>query len=434
VFLHGKKYLKILMESIIYPSDNFNFENIALAQPTVIQGGSYFTKITNNFGPLYLQTPSCGTKQGIISSGKKAYCDLMYTNEDQDILAWIEKLIDCLQLLIFNKRKLWFHTEMEMEDIDSAFTPPIRIYKSGKFQLIRTYIHGSNINKPLHEFSCYDENENKVNPEILNGGRRIIPLLEIKGIKFSSKSFNLDIALKQVMVIEETNFLNNCLIKIDNQIQAKTEEKPSSKELIEEFVEKSVTTNVEEPVTTNVEESVTTNVEEPVTTNVEEPVTTNVEEPVTTNVEEPVTTNVEEPVTMNVEEPVGEKNIMSNNSESHSSSNDDESSNDSDTESMIDTTDAPPLLNLDLEEIHISTDDIEDITGNNTVKILSKKESYYDIWKIARDKAKQARKAMIEAYLHAKKIKVDNMLDNLDEDSEDEYMDEYIESLEDTEM
>ena len=398
------------MESIIYPSDNFNFENIALAQPTVIQGGSYFTKITNNFGPLYLQTPSCGTKQGIISSGKKAYCDLMYTNEDQDILAWIEKLIECLQLLIFNKRKLWFHTEMEMEDIDSAFTPPIRIYKSGKFQLIRTYIHGSNINKPLHEFSCYDENENKVNPEILNGGRRIIPLLEIKGIKFSSKSFNLDIALKQVMVIEETNFLNNCLIKLDNQNQAKIEENPSSKELIQEFVE------------------------EPVTTNVEETVTTNVEEPVTTNVEEPVTTNVEEPVTTNVEEPVEEKNIMSNNSESHSSNNDDESSNDSDAESMIDTTDVPPLLNLDLEEIHISADDIEDITGNNTVNILSKKESYYDIWKIARNKAKQARKAMIEAYLHAKKIKVDNMLDNLDEDSEDEYMDEYIESLEDTEM
>ena len=374
------------MESIIYPSDNFNFENIALAQPTVIQGGSYFTKITNNFGPLYLQTPSCGTKQGIISSGKKAYCDLMYTNEDQDILAWIEKLIECLQLLIFNKRKLWFHTEMEMEDIDSAFTPPIRIYKSGKFQLIRTYIHGSNINKPLHEFSCYDENENKVNPEILNGGRRIIPLLEIKGIKFSSKSFNLDIALKQVMVIEETNFLNNCLIKLDNQNQAKIEENPSSKELIQEFVE------------------------------------------------EPVTTNVEETVTTNVEEPVEEKNIMSNNSESHSSNNDDESSNDSDAESMIDTTDVPPLLNLDLEEIHISADDIEDITGNNTVNILSKKESYYDIWKIARNKAKQARKAMIEAYLHAKKIKVDNMLDNLDEDSEDEYMDEYIESLEDTEM
>jgi len=406
------------MESIIYPSDNFNFENIALAQPTVIQGGSYFTKITNNFGPLYLQTPSCGTKQGIISSGKKAYCDLMYTNEDQDILAWIEKLIESLQLLIFNKRKLWFHTEMEMEDIDSAFTPPIRIYKSGKFQLIRTYIHGSNINKPLHEFSCYDENENKVDPEILNGGRRIIPLLEIKGIKFSSKSFNLDIALKQVMVIEETNFLNNCLIKIDNQNQAKTQEKPSSKELIQEFVEEPVTTNVEEPVTTNVEESVTTNVEESVTT----------------NVEEPVTTNVEEPITNNVVEHVEEKNIMSNNSESHSSSNDDESSNDSDTESMIDTTDAPPLLNLDLEEIHISADDIEDITGNNTVNILSKKESYYDIWKIARNKAKQARKAMIEAYLHAKKIKVDNMLDNLDEDSEDEYMDEYIESLEDTEM
>ena len=152
----------------------------------------------------------------------------MYTNEDKDILAWFEKLVESLQSLIFNKRKLWFHNEMEMEDIDSAFTPPIRIYKSGKFQLIRTYIHGSNINNPLHGFSCYDENENKVDPEILNGDRRIIPLLEIKGIKFSSKSFNLDIALKQVMVIEETNFLNNCLIKIDNQIEEEKKRKTNN--------------------------------------------------------------------------------------------------------------------------------------------------------------------------------------------------------------
>ena len=396
------------MESIIYPGDEFKFENIALAQPTVIQGGSYFTKITNNFGPLYLQTPSCGTKQGIISSGKKAYCDLMYTNEDQDILAWFEKLVESLQSLIFNKRKLWFHNEMEMEDIDSAFTPPIRIYKSGKFQLIRTYIHGSNINNPLHGFSCYDENENKVDPEILNGDRRIIPLLEIKGIKFSSKSFNLDIALKQVMVIEETNFLNNCLIKIDNQMQSKTTEEPS----------------IKKPVVDKVAEQVV------------EPVTEPVVEPVVEPVTEPITEPVTEQVAEQVEEQVAEKNIMETNSESHISKDDDESlnENDSDAESIIDTTDAPPLLNLDLEEVHISPDDIEDIMCNNSFNIKSEKESYIEIWKIARNKAKQARKAMIEAYLHAKKIKVDNMLDNLDEDSEDEYFDEYIESLEDTEM
>ena len=410
------------MESIIYPGDEFKFENIALAQPTVIQGGSYFTKITNNFGPLYLQTPSCGTKQGIISSGKKAYCDLMYTNEDQDILAWFEKLVESLQSLIFNKRKLWFHNEMEMEDIDSAFTPPIRIYKSGKFQLIRTYIHGSNINNPLHGFSCYDENENKVDPEILNGDRRIIPLLEIKGIKFSSKSFNLDIALKQVMVIEETNFLNNCLIKIDNQMQSKTTEEPSIKEpVVEEFAQQVV-----EPVVEQVVEPVTEPVAEQVAEQVAEPVT------------EPVTEQVVQQVASQVEEQVAEKNIMETNSESHISKDDDDdeslNENDSDAESIIDTTDAPPLLNLDLEEVHISPDDIEDIMCNNSFNIKSEKESYIEIWKIARNKAKQARKAMIEAYLHAKKIKVDNMLDNLDEDSEDEYFDEYIESLEDTEM
>ena len=417
------------MESIIYPSEQFNFDNIALAQPTVIQGGSYFTKISNKSGPLYLQTPSCGTKQGIISSGKKAYSDLMYTNEDHDILSWFEKITECVQQLIFDKRKLWFHNDMEMEDIDSAFTPPIRIYKSGKFHLIRTFIHGSNINNPLQGFSCYDENEIKVDPEILNGDRRIIPLLEIKGIKFSSKSFHFDIALKQVMVIEETNFLNNCLIKINNQIQTKAViedvvvENMEVKVAINEPIKQIVTSDVvDEPIKQNVTPDV---VDEPIKQNVTPDV---VDEPIKQN----VTPDVVEPVSNSVEATGATKPGVYKADEQ-----DDESSNgdDSDAESIIDTTDAPPLLNLDLEEVHISVDNIEDIAGGkNTIDIISANESYIELWKAARNKAKQARKATIEAYLHAKKIKVDNMLDNLDEDSEDEYFDEYIESLEDTEM
>ena len=123
----------------------FNFDNISLGQPTVIQGGSYFTKISSNSNILYLQTPSRYTKQGIVLSGKKAYCDLMYTSDDYDILTWFERLVERLQQLIYDKRKLWFHNEMEMEDIDNAFTPPIRTYKSGKYYLLRTYIQKTQV-------------------------------------------------------------------------------------------------------------------------------------------------------------------------------------------------------------------------------------------------------------------------------------------------
>ena len=94
------------MESVVFPKDNFNFDNITLGQPSVVQGGSYFTKISNNSNTLYLQTPSCFTKQGLIISGKKAYCDLMFTNEDHEILSWLEKLVEKTQQLLFEKRKI----------------------------------------------------------------------------------------------------------------------------------------------------------------------------------------------------------------------------------------------------------------------------------------------------------------------------------------
>ena len=59
------------MENIFEANEQFNFENITLAQPTAIQGGAYFTKMLYNNKSLYIQCPKCVSKQGIIKNGKK---------------------------------------------------------------------------------------------------------------------------------------------------------------------------------------------------------------------------------------------------------------------------------------------------------------------------------------------------------------------------
>lgn len=384
------------MDTITYPNDSFNYDNISLGQPTVIQGGSYFTKISSNSNSLYLQTPSCYTKQGINISGKKAYCDLMYTNEDIDILSWFEKLVERIQQLIYDKRKLWFHNDMEMEDIDSAFTPPIRSYKSGKFHLVRTYIQGSHVNNPLQGFSCYDENETKVEPEVINNeNRKIIPLLEIKGIKFSSKSFHFDISLKQVMVIEENNFLNNCLIKLNAQVNkvSNTNDSLQDDKITLELNNEKDSENLE-----TLEENIVETKENEEELNV-------------------VSEEVKEEVKKEVKE---DSNIVS------------EETSEPD-EKYIDNTSVPPLLSLGLEEVDIDTNDIEDIS-TNSINIKSANEAYVELWNAARDKARQARKAAIMAHLDARKIRTDNMLDNLDEDSDEEEFDAYVESLENLDL
>ena len=364
------------MENVVYPNNNFIFDNITLGQPSVIQGGSYETKILNNLKPIYLQTPSCFTKQGITISGKKAYCDLMYTNEDIDILTWFEKLVDKLQELIFDKRKLWFHNEMDAEDIDSAFTQPMRTYKGGKFYLVRTSIQGSHTNNPLQGFSCYDENQNKVDPEVLKeNNNRIIPLIEIKSIRFSSKSFLIDISLKQTMVMEDVPALDTCLINVNNNAHTVSD-----------------TTN-EEEIHLEINDSQNAN------------------------------------LIVGVD---NDKEIVNDTHNDKEIVNDTHNDNDNDNDNDHDV--SVPILSLGLEEVDIDTSDIEVMDKENIINISPQKDVYIELWEEARRKAKQSRKAAIEAHLQAKQIKTEHMLDNLDEDSEDEFFDEYVESLENLEL
>lgn len=419
MFSHVKKYTKNLMETVVYPTNDFNFNNITLGQPSVVQGGSYFTKISNNSKPIYLQTPSCFTKQGITVSGKKAYCDLMYTNEDLDILTWFEKLVEKLQELIFDKRKLWFHNDMDMEDIDSAFTQPMRTYKGGKFYLVRTIIQGSHINNPLQGFSCYDENENKVDPELLKDNKQIIPLIEIKGVKFSSKSFQIDIALKQTMVMDDEQPLNNCLIKVnnaanntdtdtDNTVRLEITEHDTSKPIVDKNVIISNDTKLE--IAENTED------------------TTNIVSGTENTEDTPNIVSGTENIVSGTENTVSDiENTLSDTEDTEEVSG---------TEGIEDNTDNIPLLTLvGLEEVDINTDDIEYLEENEkTINLISQNDQYVELWEEARRKAKQARKAAIGAHLDAKKIKAKHMLENLDDDSDDDYFDEYVESLENVDL
>ena len=74
------------MEQIIEPSPNFDFTKVVCSPPNNI-GCSYFTKLFYNNKPIYIQTPKCVTKQGVVTTaGKKTYIDLMFSNEDTSFI------------------------------------------------------------------------------------------------------------------------------------------------------------------------------------------------------------------------------------------------------------------------------------------------------------------------------------------------------------
>ena len=202
---------------IYYPDSSFDFNSITLANPQPIQSGSFFTKLSvDSNKPLYIQLPKCVTKQNIVEAMRGKYCDLMFERTDEDeLMNWIEKFEIACQEKINLKKSLWFQSDLTRDDIESMMSPITRLYKSGKYILIRSYL---NTNKHTGKDKCiaYDENEMPVDLETINSEKQIIPLILIDGIKFSSRSFEIELKLVQIMVIEPPvikEVIPVCLIK-----------------------------------------------------------------------------------------------------------------------------------------------------------------------------------------------------------------------------
>jgi len=190
--------------NIMHPNNSFDFTKLTLAQPSGLHGGAYFTKLNYNQSPLYIQTPKSLTKQTIITSGKKLYCDLMFENQLNELIEWFEKLETTCQQLILEKSGEWFQDPLQLNDIENVFNSILKIYKSGKYYLARVNVKNT--------INVYDETRQVLSIEDIKIDTHIISILEIQGIKFTTRNFQIEIELKQAMIIDNSPVFNNCLI------------------------------------------------------------------------------------------------------------------------------------------------------------------------------------------------------------------------------
>jgi hypothetical protein len=121
-----------------------------------------------------------------------------------------------MQKLIFEKRETWFESNLEETDIESAFNSTIRIYKSGKFYLLRTNIKNNHQNLP--SIKIYNEQEIPLTIDDITSETNLITILEIQGIKFTTRNFQIEIELKQAMVLDNEPLFDNCLIKPNKKV------------------------------------------------------------------------------------------------------------------------------------------------------------------------------------------------------------------------
>jgi len=223
------------MTHIISPTDDFDFSTIHLAYPTSIQGGAFFTKIYSSGKPLYIQTPKSLTKQGFIKNGKKIHCELMFESNEDIFIKWLENLeAKCVELL-FEKGDQWFQEKLDKNDIESAFSSPTKIYKSGKYYLVRCNVKiNTSTNNP--SIRIYSEDETPLTMDDITYDKKIISVIEIQGIKFTSRSFQLDIEMKQVMLLDNDLIFEKCVIQPKTSIQLKKEQIKEEEEVKEDLI------------------------------------------------------------------------------------------------------------------------------------------------------------------------------------------------------
>jgi hypothetical protein len=372
------------MDNIIEPNETFDFSKLSLAHPSGIQGGAYFTKIEYNKKPLYIQTSKSQTRQGFVKTGKKYYCDLMFDKNAEGLIHWFENLENRCQQLIFERRDTWFQNSLEESDIEAAFNSTIRVYKSGKFYLVRTNIKNNHNNLPT--IKIYNEEEIPLTMDDIKAETNIISILEIQGIKFTSRNFQIEIDLKQIMVLDNEPIFDNCLIKT---IKKPIESIPNFKEGIKSLED----FKIDEVINNQINKDTNFVLEINNDNNLED-----IEQLQENSLEEFEPFDVVERETEQQETEQKDDNIS---------------------------------LDLEIEElkedIEENTDELREVNNldlsleNNleTMQLKKPNQVYFELYKEARNKAKIAKKNALLAYLEAKNIKKTYLIENLNDSDSD---------------
>jgi len=359
------------MTEIYDINEQFDFDKLVLTKPIPVSGGNYFIKCLVNNGPLYIQPPKCKTRQGIQKAGKRFYTDLLFTNEDENFIQWMENLENNCQNFIYNNREKWFEGDMELHDIENYFTSPLKIFKSGKFYVART-----NISSVLGKIGLkiYEENESEVSMESINDKTNIMTILEIQGIKCSTRSFQIEMEVKQMMVLKPTNLFEKCIIKTKSPIMKSNLETLDNDNIFPEEI------NIETPIETQYSENID---------------------------EIDIITEAKTELDMDI---VG--NDLINSLEKTETINEDI---DESTREHIDEVIQEPILIDGIEEVVFDLDELEKA---DEIQIKKRNDIYYEMYREARRKAKIARDLALSSYLEVKRIKNTYMLDDIT-DSDD---------------
>jgi hypothetical protein len=401
---------------------NYDFSKVSLMHPESLHGssGTFFTKIGigNVNEVLYIQTPKCVTKQGVVTTaGKKTYIDLMFSNEDTSFIEFMENLEKSCIEKIHEKKNSWFTNEIEQSDIENAFTSALRPFKGGKYYSMRANIAPSKNLMKVPTCFVFDETEKQLTIEDVKPENDILSVLEIQGIKFSQRSFQFEIIIRQVLVMANKPVFQSCLIKKHVIVESPS---VSTAHMQQEISDQEVSKNKESKDnkdSKDVEDSLAVlhNTEHEFVNTIDNSLYESHLEKQTSesNARDKETTQASKPA------PKPASNVLSSLASSMLSK-EEKGEKGEKGEKKIETQkqNTKNKDSQEFEEIREITEVDLEIKDDEKIKIKKPNDIYYEIYKAAKEKARATRKLAFDAYLEVKKIKNTYMLDDSDSDTD----------------
>jgi hypothetical protein len=415
--------------------DTFDFSKFILTHPESLQGGSFFTKLNINNDILYLQTPKCISKQGIVSSsGKKSYIDLMFSSEDSKFIEFMENLEKSCVEKIHEKKNSWFTNDIDQNDIENAFTATLRPYKAGKYYLLRANIAPSKNLVKMPTCFVFDESENKLSLDDIKPENDLITVLEIQGIKFTSKSFQFEIILRQALIMSNKPVFQSCLIKKNilstslTPVEAHEHEHSAIEtSSVSQTIHITSDSDIQQLNTQQHPQEISLHVAPHTEVNLEK--IKNAKNNIKFNLENHDDNGGDDEDDEDDEDggdvKAGEDTAVENKDDKNKSDTKDEGNVDkknsqglkhdlvTETQIKNSSNNLEKIESLELTEL--TEADLE-IKNDDNIKLKKPNDIYYEIYSVAKEKARTARKLAFDAYLEVKKIKKTYMLDDSDSD------------------
>lgn len=173
--------------------EHYDKQNITIGDAIEIDDETHFCKLTYKIMPLVIKTNKVCYLKKRPQSKNENYVNISITSKEY--LEWFDQFyLDCIEL--FHQRSIdWFEEEMSLSDVEFAFINPLK----------------SNIRNNCFDVMCsIDENRLHVvdsNDKIMSltslEDSNVVPTFHIKGIKFNTKHFMLEIELNNLYVLTD---------------------------------------------------------------------------------------------------------------------------------------------------------------------------------------------------------------------------------------